>query len=101
VLSAVLSAGTLTVRLAPQVQAGQHAAVLLTLMTPAPPGTQTDFALGTELTAPTDQLAVSTTGIPAGRYLVRVQIDRAESLPAFDPSTGQYDKPSVLVGTAG
>jgi len=34
-------------------------------------------------------------GVKAGRYLVRIQVDGAESL--LGPATGQYDRPTVVI----
>ncbi len=45
---------------------------------------------------PTEHLEITISGVKKGSYLVRVQIDGAESPLGID-STGQYNKPTVLI----
>jgi len=45
----------------------------------------------------TDSITVPISGVEAGTYLVRVQVDGAESVLGFDEATGQYDSPRVTL----
>ncbi|GJQ57401.1 MAG: DUF4255 domain-containing protein [Candidatus Scalindua sp. AMX11] len=46
--------------------------------------------------APTENIAIPISGVSAGVYLVRVQVDGAESPLRYDPA-GQYDRPQVTI----
>ncbi|HKV40516.1 MAG TPA: DUF4255 domain-containing protein [Blastocatellia bacterium] len=76
---------TVTVKLAPNVAAGQRAALLLNESSPAtPPGHNYTFVNPPlALVAPqtdTDTLTFKITGVAAGTYFVRVEVDGAESV---------------------
>ena len=45
----------------------------------------------------TNSITVSISGVEPGTYLVRVQVDGAESPLGFDEATGQYDSPQVTL----
>ncbi len=45
----------------------------------------------------TDTIAFAYTNVPAGHYLVRVQVDGAESVLQTDPATGDYFEPKVSI----
>jgi len=47
--------------------------------------------------ATTTQLAVPVSGVEPGSYLVRVQVDGAESAVGFDAGTGRFDSPAVTL----
>jgi len=53
----------------------------------------------TEPTDPdeTTSITVPISGVEPGTYLVRVQVDGAESPLGFDEATGQYDSPRVTL----
>jgi hypothetical protein len=79
---------------------GQHQRVVLLLSQLQPPATQTPGAF-TFVAPPrevpeTARITLRVTGLPAGSYLVRVQVDGAESLPAVNEA-GQYDTPRITV----
>lgn len=56
----------------------------------APPRSETD-------PDETDSITVPIGGVEPGSYLVRVQVDGAESPLSFDETTGQYDSPQVTL----
>lgn len=94
-----LRAGEITVKFKPKVGKEQKVVLLLN----APIGTQEtqleqsaySFVAPTR-TSDTDAIAFSFTGVPAGIYLVRVQVDGAESLLNLN-SSGEYDSPQVKI----
>jgi len=45
----------------------------------------------------TDSIAIPISGVLPGTYLVRVQVDGAESPLDFDETTGQYNSPQVTL----
>jgi hypothetical protein len=94
--------GDVTVGLQPAV--GQNQRVVLLLSQLRPPAGQTPGAftfVAPPRDAPTDPLeaasiTVPVSGLPAGTYLVRVQVDGAESLPSVS-ADGRYDGPGITL----
>jgi hypothetical protein len=77
-----LISGTVTVRLAHPVRIGQRASLRLSGRGAASHDSFAFFAA--PLAANADRLVFDITGVPQGPYLVRVEIDGAESVPASD-----------------
>ena len=89
-----------TVPLSPDVGKGQRVVLLLNEADPPAdrPARAFSFA-GPPRNAPadpetSDSITIPTAGVPAGEYLVRVQVDGAESVLAPD-GTGRFASPSV------
>jgi hypothetical protein len=86
----------------PQVEKSQRVVLLLNEFQPpsgrparaytfsAPPRNETD-------PDETDSITVPISGVAPGTYLVRVQVDGAESPLGFDEATGQYDSSQVTL----
>lgn len=100
------SATQLTVNLEPRVTPAQHVRVLLNERAPpshrtaraysftAPAGNGIEVAAGeTE----TETVTFSHQNVAAGEYLVRVQVDGAESVLQTDPATGKFSGPNVTM----
>jgi hypothetical protein len=90
-----------TVPLMPPVGRRQH--VVLTLNEHHPPGDTTGRAyafvappLDPAAPAPADAVTVPVTGVTPGEYLVRVQVDGAESILTAG-ADGRYDQPRVSI----
>jgi hypothetical protein len=104
--SATATAALVTLKLKPLVTPGQHIRLLLNELAapgdrsarafsfPAPVNNGIDVAGGdTE----TDTVRFAYNGVPTGSYLVRVQVDGAESVLQTDPATGAFFKPKVNI----
>lgn len=100
------TATRITVKLNPPVTPEQHVRILLNELSPSPGDPTRAFSFsapanngidvaggGTEA----DTIKFDYAGVPAGSYLVRVQIDGAESVLQTDPVTGAFFKPKVTV----
>ncbi len=93
--------GTLGLDVAPAVGPGQR--VVVRLDEQLPPDAPLDAAPRTlTLRAPVEQeertrIAVPLAGLAPGSFLVRVQVDGAESPLAIDPATDRYDAPKVVI----
>ena len=88
------------VKVHPVVGKRQHAELLLTDVTD--PGRPAFLYAGHERSADTDTLEFDAPGLVAGRYLVRVRVDGAESMLELEPLAGDpddlvYAKPFVVV----
>lgn len=95
--SVVVSA--IRVRITPRVAVGQRVTLLLNQLDP--PAGQVPRAYRFDASPPSAE--VETLDIPfhdveRGTYLVRVQVDGAESPLGFDATTGRYNSPSVAIG---
>ena len=82
----------------PEVEKSQRVVLLLNEFQP-PPSRQ---ALAYRFSAPprmdeTSSITIPISGVEPGTYLVRVQVDDAESTPGFDETTGQYDSPRLTL----
>jgi hypothetical protein len=99
VSAGAVDATTVTFPVVPPLQAGQRASVLLGRLGGGAP----DDPAGVTITAPPvsaadapeTSVAVPRTDIPDGTWLVRVQVDGAESLP--DLAGESYDTPSLTL----
>lgn len=96
------AAGVVTVPFAPPVGRAQAVALLIDRRGPPTPGAR-GFAfrapLGNGAGPGVDEvptIAFPVTGVPAGEWLVRVQVDGAESLLSVD-AEGRYDGPFVAI----
>jgi hypothetical protein len=100
-VTATATATKVTLAIAPAVGKRQRVRLLLNQLG-APPGTAARTyafdAPSRDLPAEPDDTAtivVLITGVVTGTYLVRVQVDGAESPLGLDPGTGTYHTPSV------
>ena len=80
--------------LSPNIGVGQRAVLLLNNI--ANP-TIAYVSLPAVATADSNQIIVNITNVPTGNYLVRVQVDGAESLLVVDKSTHQFTGPTVAM----
>ena len=87
--------GGVGVDLVPHIGQGQRAVLLLNTLSGAPPAAYT--SLPVVANADAGHIAIPISGVPAGTYLVRVQVDGAESLPHYNAATNEYDKPTVTL----
>jgi hypothetical protein len=84
-----------TLTLTPNIGVGQRAVLLLNNVSASP---STAYAsLATVATADSNQITINITGVPTGTYLVRVQIDGAESLLTVSSTTNQFTGPTVAM----
>lgn len=81
------------VKLTPNIGVGQRAILLLNNVSGATPTAYS--SMPTISTADTDQVLLNIANVPTGSYLVRVQIDGAESLLTVNTATKLFDGPSV------
>jgi hypothetical protein len=87
----------------PQVGKSQRVALLLNEFQPPSDRPARTYAFSApprnEPTDPdeTNSITVPISGVEPGTYLVRVQVDGAESPLEFDEATGQYDSPQVTL----
>jgi hypothetical protein len=84
-----------TLTLSPNIGVGQRAVLLLNNVTASPPQAYTSLAA--IATVDSNQITINIANVPTGSYLVRVQIDGAESLLAVDPVTNQFTGPTVAM----
>ena len=98
-----LVSAEIDLRFAPPVGKRQRVTLLLNRLDPPPgsaPEAFTFEAASRNLPSEPDtvtQLAVPIAGVEPGSYLVRVQVDGAESPVGFDPGTGRFDSPAVTL----
>jgi hypothetical protein len=84
-----------TLTLQPDIAAGQRAVLLLNDVTAVPP---TAFASKPVIAPATaNNITIRIAGVPAGAYLVRVQVDGAESLLDWDKITSKFTGPPVTM----
>jgi len=81
--------------LSPNIGAGQRAVLLLNNVTVSPAKAFT--SLPVIATADSNQITINMKNVPAGNYLVRVQVDGAESVLNVDPLTHQFTGPTVTM----
>lgn len=98
-----LVGGKVRVTIAPPVTAQQQVMLLLNQRQPPPGvrGSAFSFAAPSknDIVSPateTSSIDFIISGVPSGTYLVRVQVDGAESLLDVD-ATGQFDKPKIVI----
>jgi uncharacterized protein DUF4255 len=98
--------GTVTVKLAPPVGASQRVTLLLNELLPAPPPPHTQPAKAYRFAVPPNQpgvpdptntLQIDFDGVLPATYLVRVQVDGAESPLSADKTAGRYADPQVVI----
>lgn len=92
---AVSSGTDVTVKLVPNIGIGQRIVLLLNNVTATPP---TAFASGSVVSAAdASSIIVNIAHVPAGVYLLRVQVDGAESQLAFNSVTHTFQGPTVTM----
>jgi len=100
------TATVITVKLDPLVTPDQHLRLLLNELAPPPDRAARAFSFaapaknGIDVAGgdtETDTVKFEYTGVPAGNYLIRIQVDGAESVLQTDPATGAYFKPKVKI----
>jgi uncharacterized protein DUF4255 len=84
-----------TLTLSPNIGVGQRAVLLLNNVSASPSTAYTSLA--TVATANSNQITINIAGVPTGNYLVRVQVDGAESLLTVNPVTNQFTGPMVAM----
>jgi hypothetical protein len=82
------------VDLIPNIGLGQRAVLLLNSLSGAPSAYTSLPAISN---ADADHIVIPIAGVPPGTYLVRVQVDGAESVPHYNTGTNQFDKPTVTL----
>lgn len=100
------SAQEITVTLSPAVTAQQRVRVLLNQLDPAPGAPALAFGFAAPVSNgidvaggdfETDSIDFEYADVPAGTYLVRVQVDGADSVLDVDAGTGKFSGPTVDV----
>jgi hypothetical protein len=85
----------ITFTVTPNIGVGQRAVMLLTPLPGSPlPGY---VSLPTVAAADSNQVTINVNNVHAGKYLVRLQVDGAESLLTFDSGTNQFTNPTVTL----
>ena len=84
-----------TLTLSPNIGVGQRAVLLLNNVTASPSTAFT--SLPVVATADSNLVTINIANVPAGNYLVRVQVDGAESPLTVNPVTGQFTGPTVVM----
>ena len=96
------TATEMTLTITPPVQPRQRLSVLLARLSAPVEGGPDDVTLVLSPIAageaPASSLTVSREGVPAGEWLVRVQVDGIESLPEASAET--FDQPAVTLPAA-
>ncbi|HEU4730654.1 MAG TPA: DUF4255 domain-containing protein [Kofleriaceae bacterium] len=99
-VTAAATASAVTLTVTPQVGKRQRVRLMLSPM-PGIPGASYAFeAPSRDVPAAPDETAtivVPISGVAAGTYLVRVQVDGAQSPLGFDAGTGAYNSPTVAI----
>jgi len=99
--AAGVSKGTVSFDVAPELRAGQHAVLFLNqLLDPGAPDDAVAAAYSfasAPLTADTATASFAVEGIVDGTYLVRIQVEGAESPLHVDTATGRFDDPKVVI----
>jgi hypothetical protein len=89
------SGADVTVNLVPNIGIGQRAVLLLNSIAPAPPTAYT--SIGVVSTADAPSIVINIDHVPTGSYLVRVQVDGAESQLTFNAVTHVLEGPMVAM----
>jgi hypothetical protein len=92
--TAVAAAGggaDVTLTLTPNIGVGQRAVLILSSLPAAPPVAFVSLPVVSAVDA--SQITINITGVPQATYLVRVQIDGAES--RLDTAAGVFSRPTV------
>lgn len=84
-----------TLTLAPNIGVGQRAILILNSLPGNPAAAYT--SLPVVATADSNQITINIANVLPGSYLMRVQIDGAESLLTVDPVTKQFTGPTVAI----
>lgn len=77
----------------PNIGVGQQVVMLLNNVTTTPP--LSFVSPPVVATADSNQVTVNIVGVPTGTYLVRLQVDGAESLLTYDTGTSKFTGPTV------
>lgn len=94
--SAAAVGGTdVTVKLVPNIGIGQRAVLLLNSIPPAPPVAYASTSVVSSADAPS--IVINIANVPTGSYLVRVQVDGAESQLTFNAGTHLLEGPTVAM----
>lgn len=95
---AALRTGTLTVSVVPDIRASQRVVVLLNELGPVP-GLAYSFQAASVLPSspPVSAVTIPVQNVRAGKYLVRIQVDGAESSLKIDSNTLVYTTPQVTI----
>ncbi len=94
--AAAAATGTdVTVHLTPNIGVGQRAVLLLDNVSVTPRQSYASPAVVSSVDA--DSIVINITNVPTGTYLVRVQVDGAESLLTLNSATHLLDGPSVVM----
>lgn len=92
--------GNINLNIKPAVGDQQRILLLLNEINNAPDTLPKAYSFSTSIPlsppGPTEDITISATGVKAGTYLVRVQIDGAES-PLGTDVNGKYDSPSLII----
>lgn len=91
-----LCTGTITMHLDPAVRKEQRVVLLLDKQGAGGPRSYSFLASAREQADPVDDVSFSFVDVASGTYLVRVQVDGAESLLAYDEDEG-YNSPVVNI----
>jgi Pvc16 N-terminal domain len=94
-VAAVSGGSDVTVNLAPNIGIGQRAVLLLDNVTATPPISYASQA--TVSIADASSIVINILNVPTGTYLVRVQIDGAESQLSFNSVTHLLEGPTVAM----
>jgi len=94
-----VSATSITIGVTPEVGAGQRVVLVLNGTNPTVPAA---YAFDLVATADTSTLVFNITGVPAGPYVMRLQVDGAQSVLTVDLTAGsatfdRYTGPAVTV----
>jgi uncharacterized protein DUF4255 len=81
--------------LSPNIGVGQRAVLLLNNVAASPAKAYTSLPVVSA--ADSNQITINIANVPAGNYLVRVQVDGAESVLNVDPVTHQFTGPTVTM----
>ncbi len=93
--TAAISGADVTVHLVPDIGIGQRAVLLLNNVSSSSP---TAYAsLGVVAPANANSIVINITNVPTGTYLVRVQVDGAESQLTFNSVTHVLEGPTVAM----
>jgi hypothetical protein len=95
--AAQLAPGTLRVSFTPDLAPRQQVSVLLNELSPAPGSAPRVYRFDAHTAVDSATIDVAIAGVVAATYLVRSQVDGAESPLHYDTGTGRYDLPTVTI----